>query len=194
MRVLVMAVTKKDVFTAIESLEQQGITATNATILEITGGSNATVQKYRKEYYDSRQAQAVKDAIVLKDTEITALTDAFASLLKQRVTGVQEQYTTDIAQLTASLQEASSRIDELCQTVELQNESNRQANAEKVTAINEKTALQAHYDKERKELQAEIQRLNEIAYTQKGRADLLEERLKQYETKPKQPKTTAVKE
>lgn len=118
-----MAVTKKDVFTAIESLEQQGITATNAAILEITGGSNATVQKYRKEYYDSRQA-----------------------------------------------------------------------NAEKVTAINEKTALQAHYDKERKELQAEIQRLNEIAYTQKGRADLLEERLKQYETKPKQPKTTAVKE
>jgi nitrogen regulatory protein PII len=194
MRVLVMAVTKKDVFTAIESLEQQGITATNAAILEITGGSNATVQKYRKEYYDSRQAQAVKDAIVLKDTEITALTDAFASLLKQRVTGVQEQYTTDIAQLTTSLQEASSRIDELCQTVELQNESNRQANAEKVTAINEKTALQAHYDKERKELQAEIQRLNEIAYTQKGRADLLEERLKQYETKPKQPKTTAVKE
>ena len=194
MRVLVMAVTKKDVFTAIESLEQQGITATNAAILDITGGSNATVQKYRKEYYDSRQAQAVKDAIVLKDTEITALTDAFASLLKQRVTRVQEQYTTDIAQLTASLQEASSRIDELCQTVELQNESNRQANAEKVTAINEKTALQAHYDKERKELQAEIQRLNEIAYTQKGRADLLEERLKQYETKPKQPKTTAVKE
>ena len=194
MRVLFMAVTKKDVFTAIESLEQQGITATNAAILEITGGSNATVQKYRKEYYDSRQAQAVKDAIVLKDTEITALTDAFASLLKQRVTGVQEQYTTDIAQLTTSLQEASSRIDELCQTVELQNESNRQANAEKVTAINEKTALQAHYDKERKELQAEIQRLNEIAYTQKGRADLLEERLKQYETKPKQPKTTAVKE
>lgn len=189
-----MAVTKKDVFTAIESLEQQGITATNAAILEITGGSNATVQKYRKEYYDSRQAQAVKDAIVLKDTEITALTDDFASLLKQRVTRVQEQYTTDIAQLTASLQEASSRIDELCQTVELQNESNRQANAEKVTAINEKTALQAHYDKERKELQAEIQRLNEIAYTQKGRADLLEERLKQYETKPKQPKTTAVKE
>ena len=194
MRVLVMAVTKKDVFTAIESLEQQGITATNAALLEITGGSNATVQKYRKEYYDSRQAQAVKDAIVLKDTEITALTDAFASLLKQRVTGVQEQYTTDIAQLTTSLQEALSRIDELCQTVELQNESNRQANAEKVTAINEKTALQAHYDKERKELQAEIQRLNEIAYTQKGRADLLEERLKQYETKPKQPKTTAVKE
>jgi hypothetical protein len=37
MRVLVMAVTKKDVFTAIESLEQQGITATNAAILEITG-------------------------------------------------------------------------------------------------------------------------------------------------------------
>jgi hypothetical protein len=34
-----MAVTKKDVFTAIESLEQQGITATNAAILEITGGA-----------------------------------------------------------------------------------------------------------------------------------------------------------
>lgn len=187
-----MAVTKKDVFTAIESLEKQGISPTNAAILEITGGSNATVQKYRKEYFDGRQAQAVKDAILLKDSEISLLTDAFSALLKQRVDAVQHQYGEDVKQLNIALAESSGRIDELCQTVELQNESNRQANAEKVAAINEKTVLQAHYDKERKELQAEIQRLNEIAYTQKGRADLLEERLKQYESKAvKEPKAKA---
>lgn len=178
-----MAVTKKDVFEAIESLEQQGVAATNSAILLITGGSNATVQKYRKEYYDNRQAQAIKDAIVLKDSEVTTLTDAFASLLKQRVTGVQEQYTADIAQLTASLQEASGRIDELAAHIEIQTADNREANAKATAAINEKMALQAHYEKLHKEQLAEIQRLNEIAYTQKGRADLLEERLKQYETK-----------
>ena len=180
-----MAVTKKDVFSAIEQLEKQGVNATNAAILEVTGGSNATVQKYRKEYYDNRQAQAIKESIVLKDSEISLLTEAFATLLKQRVAGVQEQYKADIEQLNIALSESSARVDELVQAIDIQNESNREANTRATNAVNEKATLQAHYEKERKEMQAEIQRLNEIAYTHKGRADLLEERIKQYEKLPK---------
>ena len=145
-----MAVTKKDVFSAIEQLEKQGVNATNAAILEVTGGSNATIQKYRKEYYDSRQAQAVKESIVLKDSEITLLTDAFAALLKQRVAGVEEQYKTDVEQLNTALAESSTRVDELVHAVDVQNEFNREANARAVNAVNEKTTLQAHYEKERK--------------------------------------------
>ena len=187
-----MAVTKKDEFTAIESLEKQGISPTNAAILEITGGSNATVQKYRKEYFDGRQAQAVKDAIVLKDSEISLLTDAFSALLKQRVDAVQHQYGEDVKQLNIALAESSGRIDELAAHIELQTLDNREATAKATAAINEKATLQAHYEKLHKEQQAEIQRLSELAFTQKGRADLLEERLKQYESKAvKEPKTKA---
>lgn len=180
-----MAITKKMVFDAIESLEARGIPATNAAILEITGGSNATVQKYRREYYEQRQAQAVREAIILKDSEVTALSEAFATLLKHRVDGIQTQYVGDLQQLSDALTQASNESDVLRQTVTAQ---------EKQIAdlLDEARALRSNLDfhenlhkKEKQELQAEIQRLNELAYTHKGRADLLEERLKQYESKTK---------
>lgn len=180
-----MAVTKQNVFDAIEQLEAQGESATNANILEITGGSNATVQKYRREYYNGRQAQIAKASIVLQDNETKLLTDAFATLLKQRVSTVQERYEADITQLNTALAEASLRIDELAQAIDAQNIVNREATAQATQAVNEKATLQAHYESERKQMQAEINRLNELAFTQKGRADLLEERIKQFENNAK---------
>ena len=89
-----------------------------------------------------------------------------------------------------ALTESSGRIDELAAHIELQTLDNREATAKATAAINEKATLQAHYEKLHKEQQAEIQRLSELAFTQKGRADLLEERLKQYESK-KEPKAKA---
>lgn len=38
-----MAVTKHDILKAIEQIERQGETPTNASILSLVGGSNATV-------------------------------------------------------------------------------------------------------------------------------------------------------
>lgn len=180
-----MAVTKQNVFDAIEQLEAQGASIANANILEITGGSNATVQKYRREYYNGRQAQIAKASIVLQDNETKLLTDAFATLLKQRVSTVQERYDADITQLNTALAEASLRIDELAQAIDAQNIVNREATAQATQAVNEKATLQAHYESERKQMQAEINRLNELAFTQKGRADLLEERIKQFENNAK---------
>ena len=180
-----MAVTKQNVIDAIEQLEAQGASVTNANILEITGGSNATVQKYRREYYNGRQAQIAKASIVLQDNETKLLTDAFATLLKQRVSTVQERYDADITQLNTALAEASLRIDELAQAIDAQNIVNREATAQATQAVNEKATLQAHYESERKQMQAEINRLNELAFTQKGRADLLEERIKQFENNAK---------
>ena len=180
-----MAVTKHTVIDAIEQLEAQGASVTNANILEITGGSNATVQKYRREYYNGRQAQIAKASIVLQDNETKLLTDAFATLLKQRVSTVQERYDADITQLNTALAEASLRIDELAQAIDAQNIVNREATAQATQAVNEKATLQAHYESERKQMQAEINRLNELAFTQKGRADLLEERIKQFENNAK---------
>lgn len=180
-----MAITKKTVFDAIESLEAQGIIATNAAILEITGGSNATVQKYRKEYYEQRQAQAVREAIILKDSEVHALTEAFAALLKQRVDGIQAQYAGDLQQLSDTLAQASNEADLLRQKVGVQEKQIAELVDESQTLRNSLAFHEKHSQKEKQELQAEIQRLNELAYTHKGRAELLEERLKQYESKSK---------
>ena len=55
-----MAVTKNDVLNAIEQLESNDQNPTNANILAITGGSNATIQKYRSEIMQERQQQAFK--------------------------------------------------------------------------------------------------------------------------------------
>ena len=177
------SITKNQVFSAIENLEQQGKTATNTAILAITGGSNATVQKYRKEFYEQRQAQIVKESVILKDTEITVLTDAFAALLKQRISMVQEQYSADLKQLSDSLAEASSELDQLRISEEELTASTKETQERAANVMAEKNLLQTQHEKERKELQAEIQRLNELAYTHKGRADILEERIKQYESK-----------
>ena len=76
-----MAVTKNDVLTAIEQIESRGDNPTNANILAIVGGSNATVQKYRSEIMNERQQQAFKSRIVLKDSELSKLTNTFNDLL-----------------------------------------------------------------------------------------------------------------
>lgn len=178
-----MAVTKANVFDAIASLELQGKVATNSAILAITGGSNVTIQKYRKEFYEQRQAQTIKESMILKDSELSVLTDAFAALLKQRITIVQEQHSVIIKQLTDSLAEASSELDQLRLSDEALQASTKVAQEHAANALAEKNLLLTQHEKERKEMQAEIHRLNELAYTQKGRADVLEERIKQYEYK-----------
>lgn len=180
-----MTATKKTIFDAIESIEAQGRTATNAAILEITGGSNATVQKYRKEYYEQRQAQAVREAIILKDSEVHALTEAFAALLKQRVDGVHLQYVIDLQRLGDSLAHTSHEMDQLRQKVESQEKQIAELVEERQTLRNNLDFNEKSHKEEKQELQTEIKRLNELAYTHKGRAELLEERLKQYESKSK---------
>lgn len=180
-----MAITKKIVFDAIESLEAKGITATNGAILEITGGSNATVQKYRKEFYEQRQAQAVREAIILKDSEVQALSEAFAALLKQRVDGIQAQYAGDLQQLADTLAQASNEADVLRQTIAAQEKQITELVEERQTLRNNLEFHEKSNKEEKQELQTEIKRLNELAYTHKGRAELLEERLKQYESKSK---------
>lgn len=178
-----MAVSKKDIYLAIETLEAQGIVATNAAILAATGGSNATVQKYRKEYYDQRQAQIIKESIVLRDQEISVLTDAFSILLKQRIEALQHQYMIDTQQLTESLAQVSNELDGMHELV-----ATTKQQLTELVDVNKK--LTSNYElqekrhvQDRQELQAQVQQLNELAYTHKGRAELLAERIKQYETK-----------
>jgi hypothetical protein len=176
-----MAVTKKDVFDAINQLHDQSLIATNQAILEITGGSNATIQKYRKEFFDAKTAHAVKESIVLKDAEVSVLTQAFSELLKNRVGGLSSEFDNATGQLNESLSESSSRNDALTATVENQQKQLAEAQQLIVQLKNQIDFAKEAHAAEKTELSTKIGELNELAYTQKGRADLLEERLKQFE-------------
>lgn len=176
-------VTQQDVLTAIEQLEAEGKSATNDAIRNITGGSNATVQKHRKAIFDQRAAQVAREAIILKETEVRVLTDAFATLLKQRVDGIQTSFAGDLKQLIDSLTQASSEVDSLTQKLMAQEVKITGLMEEGRTLRNNLDFVEKSYREEKLELQAEIKSLSKEAYTQKGRADVLEERLKQYEGK-----------
>ena len=106
-----MAVTKNDVLTAIEQLEADNQNPTNANILAITGGSNATIQKYRAEIMAERQQQAFKSRIVLKDSELSKLTTTFNDLLSNRLGELNSELSNIITQLESSNSELSNILD-----------------------------------------------------------------------------------
>ena len=106
-----MAVTKNDVLTAIEQIESRGDNPTNANILAIVGGSNATVQKYRSEIMSERQQQAFKSRIVLKDSELSKLTTTFNDLLANRLGELNSELSNIITQLENSNSELSHTLD-----------------------------------------------------------------------------------
>ena len=106
-----MAVTKNDVLNAIEQLESNDQNPTNANILAITGGSNATIQKYRSEIMQERQQQAFKSRIVLKDNELSKLTNTFNSLLSDRLGELNSELSSIITQLENSNSELSHTLD-----------------------------------------------------------------------------------
>ena len=106
-----MAITKNDVLTAIEQIESRGDNPTNANILAIVGGSNATVQKYRSEIMSERQQQAFKSRIVLKDSELSKLTNTFNSLLSDRLGELNSELSSIIRQLENSNSELSHTLD-----------------------------------------------------------------------------------
>lgn len=108
---LKMAVTRNDVLSAIEQLESEGQNPTNANIHAITGGSNGTVQKYRSEIMAERQQQAFKSRIVLKDSELSKLTDTFNNLLSNRLGELNSELSKIIQQLESSNSELSNDLD-----------------------------------------------------------------------------------
>ena len=106
-----MAVTKNDVLNAIEQLESNDQNPTNANILAITGGSNATIQKYRSEIMQERQQQAFKSRIVLRDSELSKLTTTFNDLLANRLGDLNSELSSIITQLENSNSELSHTLD-----------------------------------------------------------------------------------
>lgn len=92
-----MAVTKSDVLRAIEQLEANDQKPTNANILEITGGSNATVNKYRSEILNERLEQSFENKIRLNENELMAVSTVFDRILSSRLLTLRAEYEAHIA-------------------------------------------------------------------------------------------------
>ena len=168
-----MAVTKNDVLTAIEQIESRGDNPTNANILAIVGGSNATVQKYRSEIMSERQQQAFKSRIVLKDSELSKLTNTFNDLLANRLGELNSELTQIINQLQTSNDDLSAQLDVI--QGELVNANNQsKAKDERISELeNELSFIEKKASREKDELNAQLVEL----YKQAGKVELLTEKL-----------------
>ena len=168
-----MAVTRNDVLTAIEQIESRGDNPTNANILAIVGGSNATVQKYRSEIMSERQQQAFKSRIVLKDSELSKLTNTFNDLLANRLGELNSELTQIINQLQTSNDDLSAQLDVI--QGELVNANNQsKAKDERISELeNELSFIEKKASREKDELNAQLVEL----YKQAGKVELLTEKL-----------------
>lgn len=179
-----MAITKNDVLTAIEQIESRGDNPTNASILAIVGGSNATVQKYRSEIMSERQQQAFKSSIVLKDSELSKLTNTFNDLLANRLGELNSELTQIITQLQTSNDDLSAQLD-IIQAELLTTQNQSKAKDEKISGLeNELSFIEKKSSREKDELNAQLVEL----YKQAGKVELLTEKLASLETENRELK------
>ena len=179
-----MAVTKNDILTAIEQIESRGDNPTNANILAIVGGSNATVQKYRSEIMAERQQQAFKSRIVLKDNELSKLTNTFNDLLANRLGELNSELTQIINQLQTSNDDLSAQLD-MIQAELLTTQNQSKAKDERIGELeNELSFIEKKANREKDELNAQLVEL----YKQAGKVELLTEKLASLETENRELK------
>lgn len=179
-----MAVTKSDILKAIEQLELENQNPTNANILALTGGSNATIQKYRAEIMQERQEKAFKSRIVLKDSELSKLTNTFNSLLSDRLGELNSELSSIITQLENSNSELSHTLDKTRSDLE----SAKKTIADKENTIKElETKISfanEAFDIERKTILDEKDSLNKQLFElakEVGKVELLTAKLQQSE-------------
>ena len=108
-----MAVTKSDVLRAIEQLEANDQKPTNANILAIVGGSNATVNKYRSEILNERLEQSFENKIRLNENELMAVSTVFDRILSSRLATLRAEYEAHIVNNEITVSNLLDRIDVL---------------------------------------------------------------------------------
>lgn len=97
------AITKQDVYNAIEQLLAETGRYTNAAIMDLIGGSSVTVQKYRKEYEREHRDGVQQKALSLKEAEHKRLSDAVADIVSGRITEVSDSHSSEIERLSEEL-------------------------------------------------------------------------------------------
>ena len=179
-----MAITKNDVLTAIEQIESRGDNPTNANILAIVGGSNATVQKYRSEIMSERQKQAFKSRIVLKDSELSKLTNTFNDLLANRLGEHNSELSTVIAQLETSNSELSNNLDQALSDLAIANKKIENLTSTIKELETKISFANEAFDIERKTILDEKESLNKQLFElakEVGKVELLTAKLEQSE-------------
>ena len=131
-----------------------------------------------------RQQQAFKSRIVLKDSELSKLTNTFNDLLANRLGELNSELTQIINQLQTSNDDLSAQLDVI--QGELVNANNQsKAKDERISELeNELSFIEKKASREKDELNAQLVEL----YKQAGKVELLTEKLASLETENRELK------
>ncbi len=174
-------VTKTDVQTAIDSLRTDGVNPTNKAIREFIGsGSNATINKYRKEIIDGEVSSEVKANNTLSDDEIRKLGDTFSQLLVNRLDDLGNTYADDKKALEQDNADLSLELDNAQKTIE-------QLEQDKQQLENDKLILNSDVSKLERQIQEQMNEIKSL-YQKVGQVELLQQQLEQARANP--PKAT----
>lgn len=109
------AVTKQDVFDAIEQLLAETGRYTNQSIMDLIGGSSVTIQKYRREWEREHREEVEKKTLSLKDQEQKKLSAVVAEIISGRVTEISDSYASEVQRLSDELEKVEGDKENLAQ-------------------------------------------------------------------------------
>ena len=172
-----MAVTKSDVLRAIEQLEANDQKPTNANILEITGGSNATVNKYRSEILNERLEQSFENKIRLNENELMAVSTVFDRILSSRLATLRAEYEARIVNNEITANNLLDRIDVLENLLDEKNNELLVMNHELTEAKAKVSLIQENATAEKENLNKQLFELAK----ESGKVEFLNSKIEQLE-------------
>ena len=172
-----MAVTKSDVLRAIEQLEANDQKPTNANILEITGGSNATVNKYRSEILNERLEQSFENKIRLNENELMAVSTVFDRILSSRLATLRAEYEAHIVNNEITVSNLLDRIDVLENLLDEKNNELLVMNHELTEAKAKVSLIQENATAEKENLNRQLLELAK----ESGKVEFLNSKVEQLE-------------
>ena len=172
-----MAVTKSDVLRAIEQLEANDQKPTNANILAIVGGSNATVNKYRSEILNERLEQSFENKIRLNENELMAVSTVFDRILSSRLATLRAEYEARMVNNEITANNLIDRIDVLENLLDEKNNELLVMNHELTEAKAKVSLIQENATAEKENL---TKQLFELA-KESGKVEFLNSKVEQLE-------------
>ena len=172
-----MAVTKSDVLRAIEQLEANDQKPTNANILEITGGSNATVNKYRSEILNERLEQSFENKIRLNENELMSVSTVFDRILSIRLGTLRAEYEAHIVNNEITVSNLLDRIDVLENLLDERNNELLVMNHELTEAKAKVSLIQENATAEKENLNRQLLELAK----ESGKVEFLNSKVEQLE-------------
>lgn len=172
-----MAVTKSDVLNAIEQLEANDQKPTNANILAITGGSNATVNKYRSEILNERLEQSFENKIRLNENELMSVSTVFDRILSIRLGTLRAEYEAHIVNNEITVSNLLDRIDVLENLLDEKNNELLVMNYELTEAKAKVSLIQENATAEKENLNKQLFELAK----ESGKVEFLNSKVEQLE-------------